>query len=249
MKDSASTPKIKRLTNAGIADFKMFFGASTSWPLLLAADCQSFLFGNLPGVLGFLARAITQPALLGSCGKRPGIGRQVQIRNPRAVFLGNKVLLDDYAVLDPQGPGASLELSDSVSVGKFSLLVAKKGRIKLESAVNIASHCRIATESQIEIGESTLVAAYCYIGPGNHQHHGQGPLIEQPMDIKGGVKIGKHVWIGTRSTIMDGVTIGDGAIVGAHSFVTRDVPAGATVVGTPARIVCERPTGQAHDIS
>ena len=63
------------------------------------------------------------------------------------------------------------------------------------------------------------------------------PLIEQDMDIKGGVTIGEHVWIGARVTIADGVTIGDRAKIGAHSFVRSDVPEGAIAVGTPARIV------------
>ena len=62
-------------------------------------------------------------------------------------------------------------------------------------------------------------------------------LSDQPMEIKGGVKIGKNVWIGTKATIMDGVTIGDGAIIGAHSLVKSDVPALAVAVGAPARII------------
>ena len=238
MSSAATTPKTKQLSEAGLASFKSFFGASTSWPVLLLSDLQNFLFGNLPGVLGYALRSLTQPFFLKSCGRRPAIGRQVQIRNPKAVVFGNKILIDDYAILDPQGENARLEFANTVSVGKYSLIVAKKGLIKLASGVNIASHCRIATESSIEIDESTLIAAYCYIGPGNHQR-GDGPLIEQPMDHRGGVKIGKHVWIGARATIMDGVTIGDGAIVAAHSFVNKDVPAGATVAGTPARIISE----------
>ncbi len=147
MTDAASTPKIKQLSEAGLAGFKQFFGASTSWPMLLASDLQSFLFGNLPGVLGYASRSITQPYLLKSCGRRPAIGRQVQIRNPNAVIFGNKILIDDYAVLDPQGEGAMLELADAVSIGKFSLLVAKRGVIKLASAVNIASPNPLSNEA------------------------------------------------------------------------------------------------------
>lgn len=51
------------------------------------------------------------------------------------------------------------------------------------------------------------------------------------------IKIGNDVWIGARAIILDGVTIGDGAIVGANSVVTRDVPAYAVVAGVPARIL------------
>lgn len=238
MDSVATTPKQKQLSTGALATYKEFFGASTSWPILALSDVQSFLLGNLPGIVGFGLRALTWPALLKKCGARPGIGRGVQIRNPKAVTLGNKNLIDDHVIIDPQGPASEIELEDLVSIGKFSLLVAKRATIRLGRGANIASHCRIATESRIEIGESALIAAFCYIGPGNHQKASEGTaLIEKPMDIKGGVRIGKHVWVGAHSTIMDGVSVGDGAIIGAHSFVNQDVPAGATVAGVPARVL------------
>jgi maltose O-acetyltransferase len=49
------------------------------------------------------------------------------------------------------------------------------------------------------------------------------------------VRIGSDVWIGGGAIILPGVTIGDGAVIGAGSVVTRDVGAGATVMGNPAR--------------
>lgn len=54
---------------------------------------------------------------------------------------------------------------------------------------------------------------------------------------KGITKIGNDVWIGFRSIILSGVTIGDGAVIGAGSVVSRDVPAYAIVVGNPARLI------------
>ena len=51
------------------------------------------------------------------------------------------------------------------------------------------------------------------------------------------VRIGNDIWIGVGSSILPGVTIGDGAVIGARSVVTHDVPEGAIVVGVPARIL------------
>ncbi len=63
--------------------------------------------------------------------------------------------------------------------------------------------------------------------------------LEEPLARRGfetaPIKIGRNVWVGAKATILMGVTIGDNAIVGANSVVTRDVPAGATVAGAPAR--------------
>ncbi|KIZ32991.1 sugar O-acetyltransferase, partial [Stutzerimonas stutzeri] len=50
------------------------------------------------------------------------------------------------------------------------------------------------------------------------------------------IRIGKNVWIGGGAIILPGVTVGDDAVIGAGSVVTRDVPASATVVGNPARV-------------
>ena len=121
-------------------------------------------------------------------------------------------------------------------MGRLSTITSKNGRITLEAGVNIGSYARIATQSKVHIGESTLIAAYAYIGAGNHQPgDANTPLIEREMEIKGGVVIGKHCWIGAGAMILDGVTIGDGAVIGAQSLVNKDVPAGVTVVGTPAK--------------
>lgn len=54
---------------------------------------------------------------------------------------------------------------------------------------------------------------------------------------KGEVAIGRNVWIGDKVTVLPGVHIGDGAIIGAGSVVTGDVPAYAVVAGNPARII------------
>ena len=53
----------------------------------------------------------------------------------------------------------------------------------------------------------------------------------------GQVKIGNHVFIGANATILPGVTVGDNAVIGAGSVVTKDVPAGSVVAGCPARIL------------
>jgi maltose O-acetyltransferase len=50
------------------------------------------------------------------------------------------------------------------------------------------------------------------------------------------IRIGSSVWIGGGAIILPGVTIGDNALIGAGSVVTRDVPAGVTAFGNPARL-------------
>ena len=211
---------------------------NSSLGFLCYNEFLQFIFGNWNGLPGFAARSILYPTLFKSCGKRPGIGRGVTIRNPKQISIGNKLLLDEYAVLDVRGGRGEISIGDRVSIGRFSIITAKDGSISLAAGANIGTSCRIATQSKVVIGESVLVAAYAYIGPGNHQPGDDGtPLISREMEIKGGVEIGAHAWIGTRATILDGVTVGERAIVGAHSLVRENVPAGAIVAGTPAKII------------
>lgn len=83
------------------------------------------------------------------------------------------------------------------------------------------------------------IGAGTQIGPGVHFYAADHP--RDPTSRAAGIEfgrpiiVGKNVWIGGNAVIMPGVTIGDDAIVGAGSVVTRDVQEGATVVGNPAK--------------
>lgn len=237
----AMTAQQERFTDSRQSALQLYrdyvHSGGTYWGLL-GYELYQLLASDLPGALGFLIRRLWLPRLISACGTGPAVGRGMTVRGVSCIKMGRRPLLDDYSVLDARGEQAYIELGDFVSLGRGSAIVAKNGSIVLAAGVNVGAACRIATQSRIEIGESTLIAGYSYIGPGNHQRGDDDrPLISQEMEIKGGVRIGREVWIGARATILDGVTIGDGAIVGAHSLVKEDVPAGAVAVGTPARIV------------
>ena len=92
------------------------------------------------------------------------------------------------------------------------------------------------------------IGALTQIGPGVQilaADHPRDPEQRRVMLESGRpVVVGSNVWIGAGAMILPGVSIGDDAIVGAGSIVTRDVPAGGTVVGNPARKVERRPTAR-----
>ena len=237
----AMSPQQAKFTDSqasGFSLYRNFVVGNASLTYFAYYELLTTFLSGLPGLVGFAARSLAYPTLLGGCGKRPAFGRGVIMRGPKSISLGNKTLIDDYAVLDVRGENAALQCGNFVSIGRFSTVAAKGGQIQLGNAVNIGSYCRIATQSRIEVGESVLVAAYCYIGSGNHQSGDEGtPLIERDMEIKGGVKIGAHAWIGAHSTVLDGVSIGERSIVGAHSLVRESIPADCVAVGSPAKVI------------
>jgi len=91
------------------------------------------------------------------------------------------------------------------------------------------------TLGKIEISEYTTIAQEAYICTGTHAFDSHTMnLITAP------VKIGKNVFVGARAFIMPGVTIGDYAIIGANSLVSKDVAPGIIVGGNPARFIKKR---------
>ena len=66
-------------------------------------------------------------------------------------------------------------------------------------------------------------------------------MWQQPIASRGDIVLEDDVWLGVNAVVMDGVTIGQGAIVGAGAVVTHDVPPFTIVGGVPARIIGRRP--------
>lgn len=101
----------------------------------------------------------------------------------------------------------------------------------------------VATRSKIIIGNHVMFSSEVEVRAGNHRTDIAGRFIDsiteaekRPGDDRD-IAIGDDVWIGVRAIILNGVTIGRGAVVAAGAVVTKDVPPYAIVGGVPARII------------
>lgn len=107
------------------------------------------------------------------------------------------------------------------------------------SYVFIGFYCVIY--SKVKIGDYTMLAPEVKIIGGDHKYDIAGrPMIFSGRDEQLETEIGKDVWIGSRSIIMRGVKIGDGAIIAANSVVTKDVEPYSIVGGSPAKFIKNR---------
>ena len=106
--------------------------------------------------------------------------------------------------------------------------------IRLGANVFLNFNCVILDVVPVTIGDGTQIGTGVQILTADHPRD----PAERATGIEWGVPItiGRNVWIGGGAIILPGLTIGDDALIGAGSVVTRDVPAGATVVGNPARV-------------
>lgn len=120
------------------------------------------------------------------------------------------------------------------SFGLFPPFYADCGKnIHIGKQVFINMGCKFQDQGGIYIGDGALIGHNVVLATLNHARSpkDRGTMIPAPIHI------GKYVWIGSNSTILPGVTIGDGAIVAAGAVVSKNVPENAIVGGVPATIL------------
>lgn len=128
---------------------------------------------------------------------------------------------------------------------RLEALPLEKGKICIEIGdnVQINDYVHIGAIGSVVLGNNVLLASRIYISDHNHGSYNEFrsdspeiPPIERLLVIKP-VVIEDNVWIGESACILPGVTIGKGAIVGALSVVTKDVPPFSIVAGVPASVI------------
>jgi acetyltransferase-like isoleucine patch superfamily enzyme len=159
---------------------------------------------------------------LGACGLDVTIWDRAHIPLPERLFVGNAVIIDDFVFIMP---GGRTVLGDFVHVASF-VSVLGGGELILEDFAGLSSGVRIYTGTDDFIGGGLT-----------------GPTVPAELRApvrRGTVHIGKHVVVGANSVVMPGVTIGDGATVGALSLVNHDLEPWTVYAGSPARPIKAR---------
>jgi len=137
-----------------------------------------------------------------------------------------------------------VHFGDHCRLGRDVFLeTSEKGAITVGKHVRINAGCFLVSYAGITIGDDCLVGEYTSIRDANHGIDGDKLIREQAHEAAP-IVIGNNVWIGRGSSILRGIRIGDGAVVGANSVVTHDVPAMTVVAGCPARPLKKRGGGE-----
>ena len=145
------------------------------------------------------------------------------------------------AELLADGPGERIALGAGCRLHSGALLHCYGGRIQIGRDVGINPYCVLYGHGGLEIGDNVLIATGCVLVPANHNFSDPAvPIRSQGLTCRG-IRIEEDVWLAARVIVLDGVTIGKGAVIGAGAVVTKDIPAGAIAVGNPAKVVRWRP--------
>lgn len=164
----------------------------------------------------FYSREELEQAGFASLGIDVSIKRNCGLFFTQNMYIGSHVRIDDY-----------------------SILVAS-GELHVGSYVHLASYCYIAASHGITFNDFCTLAPSVKIFSGSDDYTGEkltNPTVGREFigGPHGPVTLGKHVIIGTNSVVLPGVSLGEGASVGALSLVNRDLDPWMIYVGSPAK--------------
>lgn len=156
-------------------------------------------------------------------GDHSALGRPSRVFSPSAISVGHHTVFNDGVILTawPEyGWDAEIEIGNNCTIGAFNHITAAK---------------------KIVIGDGFLSGKWVTITDNSHGEMSREdmnlPPAKRKVTSKGPVIIGKNVWIGDKATILPGVTIGDGVVIGANSVVTHDIPSYCVAAGNPAKVI------------
>ncbi len=166
---------------------------------------------NIPWMTQIEGRIVAGALFNLSVGENVKIGKNVVINIKNGnILIGSNCVIASYTRLDVIG-----------------------GNIVLGKGVLLNSHSIITSWQNVIIGNDTLIAPFCHI---TDRVHGvsKAMLIKDQQGESLAIKIGDDVWIASSCIILKGVTVGQGAVVGANSVVNRDIDPFSIVAGSPA---------------
>lgn len=156
---------------------------------------------------------------------------QAELMALETIVIGEGAFVASTANLFAE-PGRTIHIGAGASVAAE---VFMHGPVTLGAHASINHHASLdGGRAGIEIGEGSRLAAYTSLYAFNHGMEVDRALRDQPVTSKG-IRLGRDVWLGARAGIVDGVTLGDGVVVGMGAIVTRSAPDNAILAGSSAR--------------
>jgi acetyltransferase-like isoleucine patch superfamily enzyme len=218
-------------------------GQASSLPAYILEQLVLTLFGWIPGIVGVGLRALAYRLIMKLDGVS-AIESGVRIAYAGNVHLGKNVYLDQGVYLHAL-PGGII-IGDNTFIMHHTMLHVFNFRHLPQAKISIGKNCFIGEfnvvrgQGGVSIGNDVYTGPMVQIVAVNHVYDDPTrPIREQGITAQG-IVIEDDVWIGANVTVLDGVTIGRGSVIGAGAVVTDDIPPYSIAVGAPAKPVKDR---------
>ena len=160
-------------------------------------------------------------------------------------FIGSNVLISRKAsIYSP----VNITIGDNVRIDDFTILSASGGSIEIKNHIHIASFCNLIGKGGIVMDDYSGLSSRVSLYSATDDFSGNyliGPIMEESCInvITGRIKLEKYCQIGTGSSVLPNVSLGEGAILGAHSFAKSNIQPWEIHAGTPAKFLKKRQSG------
>ena len=159
--------------------------------------------------------------------------------NHSEFLFGNHCFIGDRVMIAQGKDGGRIQFGNYVGILRDTIIeTGAGGSVYIDDFASVHPSCHIFSYVEpIKIGKGVMVAGSCAMFSYNHCIAQKEPIRNQPLESKGPIIIGNEVWVGTHVKILQNVTIGEGAVIGAGSTVLGDIPENAIAAGAPAKVI------------
>lgn len=174
------------------------------------------------------------------------VGRGVQISHGKHIRCGKNVKFEDYTEIhglcsDGLNFGDYVTISRGVMIRPSSYYGGDYGvGLTMGEHSSIGPYGYVGCSGKIIIGKNVMFGPKCSLFAENHVFSDKECSIKSQGVKQKGITVEDDCWIGSNVTILDGVTIGRGSVIGAGTLVTKDIPAGSVVIDTRNKVLRAR---------
>ena len=198
------------------------------------------LVGWIPLSLGKSLRRLLYRAILSQIGSSVQIQPGVELWHAGGIEVGDKVKLARGVSLRNNGPKSRICLGNCVKL-EVGVII----KIHFNGDIDIGNHTYIGpytclSGNTIKIGNDCRIASHVGIYANNHNFANSKRTIRGQGSSYKGIVIEDDCWLGSGVKVIDGVTVGQGSVIGAGAVVTKNIPPYSIAVGVPAKVISRR---------
>ena len=173
-------------------------------------------------------------------GKNCNIAPSVSFINPKNIFIGDNVVLEDSVLLDAEN-GKGIFIGNNTIIRRFTTILSSgseypKGFVKIGNSSHIGTFNYLTGHNGLQIGNNCLLAPYVFINGFSHNFNNKSLLVKSQGSKAKQILIGNDVYIAIRSSVISGC-LEDGCVVYAHSLVNKKFKPFSIIKGQPAKLI------------